>query len=206
MKGNWTGPILNRLFFWACQFLYFSRKICLCICVTWWIISFFRVLHEARFDASQTPLETPSLFTAAAFSSRFLPSDRNITRLLLLVSCDMTSVERTFSCQTVKRLKAHSPLTFSWSIVNTKKACCLSDSLSRASDLSGQKDSRILSRSSSERLTFHSGVQSGEEAGLFSWASVWVGAHCLSFLPAFYLFLKYKVYQQHVLLRHWAQP
>ncbi len=117
----------------------------------------FQVLHEARFDASQTPLETPSLFTAAAFSSRFLPSDRNITRLLLLVSCDMTSVERTFSCQTVKRLKAHSPLTFSWSIVNTKKACCLSDSLSRASDLSGQKDSRILSRSSSERLTFHSG-------------------------------------------------
>ncbi len=164
----------------------------------------FQVLHEARFDASQTPLETPSLFTAAAFSSRFLPSDRNITRLLLLVSCDMTSVERTFSCQTVKRLKAHSPLTFSWSIVNTKKACCLSDSLSRASDLSGQKDSRILSRSSSERLTFHSGVQSGEEAGLFSWASLWVGAHCLSFLPAFYLFLKYQVYldQQHVLLRH----
>ncbi len=95
MKGNWTGPILNRLFFWACQFLYFW-KICLCICVTWWIISFFRVLHEARFDASQTPLETPSLFTAAAFSSRFLPSDRNITRLLLLISCDMTSVERTF--------------------------------------------------------------------------------------------------------------
>ncbi len=61
------------------------------------------------------------------------------------------------SCQTVMRLKALSPLTFRWSVVSTKKACCLSDSLSRASDLSGQKDSRILSRSS-ERLFFRSGV------------------------------------------------
>ncbi len=77
--------------------------------------------------------------------------------LLLLVSRDMTSVERTFSCQTVMRLKALSPLTFRWSVVSTKKACCLSDSLSRASGLSGQKDSRILSRSS-ERLFFRSGV------------------------------------------------
>ncbi len=68
-------------------------------------------------SSSQTPLETPSLCTVAAFSSRFLRSDRNIRTLLLLVSCDMTSVERTFSCQTVKRLKALSPLTFSWSIM-----------------------------------------------------------------------------------------
>ncbi len=45
----------------------------------------------------------PSLRSAPGF----LPSDRNITRwllLLLLVSRDMTSVERTFSCQTVMRL------------------------------------------------------------------------------------------------------
>ncbi len=145
------GPILNRPFFWACYYYYFV----------------FQVLHEARFDAfgrpqssSQMPLETPSPCTVAAFSSRFFPSDRNITRwllLLLLVSRDMTSVERTFSCQTVMRLKALSPLTFRWSVVSTKKACCLSDSLSRASDLSGQKDSRVLSRSS-ERLFFRSGV------------------------------------------------
>ncbi len=157
-------------------------------------------------SSSQTPLETPSLCTVAAFSSRFLPSDRNITRLLLLVSCDMTSVERTFSCQTVMRLKALSPLTFSWSIVNTKKACCLSDSLSRESDLSGQKGSRILSRSS-ERLTFHSGVQSGEEVDLFSWASG-VGAQCLSFLPAFIYFLniKFILISNTCFLRHRAQP
>ncbi len=126
-------------------------------------------------SSSQTPRETPSLDTTVALDNKFFRSDRNIRTLLLLVSCDVTSVERTFSCQTVKRLKA---LTFNFQLVHHVQEEGL---LPFRQPLAGirslwPKGSRILSRPSSERLFFCSGVQSGEEAGLFSWTSVWVGA------------------------------
>ncbi len=87
----------------------------------------------------------------------------------------MTSVERTFSCQTVKRLKA---LTFNFQLVHHVKEEGL---LPFRQPLAGIRSLWPKRLQDLVKAFFRTALllfwsQSGEEAGLFSWTSVWVGA------------------------------
>lgn len=132
--------------------------------------------------SSQTPRETPSLITVAAFSSTSFRSDRKIRRLLLVSWHDFYwgNVFVSNSQET----RSHPLLSAGPSCSWRRPAVFLSLSLSQAYDWSGQKGWRIWSRSS-DRLFFCSGVQSGEEAGLFLWTSEWDGA-LLAFSSSFF--------------------